>query len=116
MYTISPKAYRALEADAEREFVTRLGKVLREAVPTLAAEQPAMLHNQIDFLIQQARGYGLESEQAIGGFAVTAGLLGLDFATRFPGAQQILSGSESGNRKAELLEAFTLILLEKLES
>ncbi len=115
MFTISPVAYAALEAAAETDFVSRLCNVLREAVPSLSGESQASLRDNVIVLIRQAREHGFASEQAIGGFAVTAGLLGLDFVQKFPGAQQILASSESGDRKAQLLEAFTLDILERLE-
>lgn len=115
MFTISPEAFAAFEQEAEAKFLVRLGGVLREAVPSLRDEPEPGFATQLRLLVEQARNFGLISERAIGRYAVTAGLLGVDFADRFPGAQQILLGSETGDRKAELLEAFTLNLFETLE-
>lgn len=115
MLTISPKVHRAFQDGAEQEYLLRLGAFLREAVPSLADEPPSTLLPQLRQIISQSRGYGLESEQAIASYAVTAGLLGLDFDSRFPGAGQILHSGESEGRKAELLEGFAVRLFEALE-
>jgi len=115
MFEISPKAFAAFEGKAESEFIERLGHVLRTAVPSLQSEPQPAFFAQLRLLVEQARSFGLCSERAVGGFAITAALLGVDFVDRFPGARQILLGSETGDRKAELLEAFTLNLFEILE-
>ena len=115
MHIIGPQAFSVFESQAETAFITKLGVVLRDAVPGLASEPEHQFSAQVRLLVDQARSYGLTSEQEIGGFAITAGLLGLDFVDRFPGAREILEGFESPERKVGLLEAFTLNLFEQLE-
>ena len=115
MRDISPQAFAALEATAETAFIAKLGNVVRDALPSLANEPEPAFSAQLRLLVEQARRFGLTTEQEIGGFAMTAGLLGLDFVDRFPGAREILEGHEPPYRKAELLEAFTLNLFEELE-
>ena len=116
MRDISPQAFAALEATAETAFIAKLGEVLRDALPSLANEPEPAFSAQLRLLVEQARGFGLTTEQEIGGYAITAGLLGIDFADQFPGAREILEGFEPPHRKAELLEAFTMNLFEVLES
>lgn len=115
MRTVSLESLVAHEAKAETAFVVKLGKVLRDAVPDLADVPAQAFLAQVRLLIEQARSYGLMSEQEIGSFAVTAGLLGVNFVDAFPGAREILEGDEPSHRKAELLEAFTLNLFDILE-
>lgn len=115
MLSFSPGSYAALTEASEQAFVSRLAGVLREAVPSLAKEPDAPFHEQVRILVRHARSFGLTSEQTVGAYAVTAALLGLNFADRFAGARQILLGHETQARKAELLEGFTMALLETLE-
>lgn len=115
VYHISPETFAAFESEAEIAFVTKLSTVLRDAVPSLADEPEPAFGATVRLLIEQARGYGLVSETDIGVFAVTAGVLGLDFVDQFPGAREILEGREPPERKADLLEGFTRNLIETLE-
>ena len=116
MQEISPQAFSVLESQQEAAFIAKLAAVLRDAVASLAGEPEPAFSAQVRLLVQRARSYALESEQAIGSFAVTAGLLGVDFVDQFPAARQILEGHEDQERKTELLENFTLALFEALES
>ena len=116
MRDISPQAFAAFEATAETAFIAKLGNVVRDALPSLANEPEPAFSAQLRLLAESARGFGLATEQEIGGFAITAGLLGVDFVDQFPGAREILEGFEPPHRKAELLEAFTMNLFEVLES
>ena len=115
MFEITPSTFAVIENDSELRFRHKLANVLRDAVPSLRSEPPETFDPQLRLLIEQARSYGLASEQAIGSYAITAGLLGVDFADRLPGARQILAGHEPEARKADLLEAFTLNLLSVLD-
>lgn len=115
MFSISPQAFGAFKRGAEHDFIVRLATVLRDAVPSLAGEPEPGFSEQVRFIVGRARGFGLESEQAIGAFAISAALLGMDFPDRFRGARQILESREDEARKAELLEHFTLALFEALE-
>ena len=115
MLSIGPQAFDAFQREAEHDFVVKLGKVLRAEVPSLAAEPEPAFSQQVWNIISRARSFGLASEQTISAYAITAGLLGLDFPDRYRGARQILEGQEHEARKAELLEHFTLALFEALE-
>lgn len=114
MLSISPNTFAVFEGEAEIRFLEKLANVMREAVPSLRTEPTATFNPQLRLLVEQARSHGLTSERAIGNYAVTAGLLGVDFADRFPGARQILDGFGKEARKSELLEAFTINLLSTL--
>ena len=112
---ITPETFIALARPAERAFVEKLAEVLRSAVPALAGEAQEPFLAQVRLLIERARDYGFESEQAIGSFAVSAGLLGVDFVDHIPAAREILESGADEERKAEQLENFTVALFEALE-
>lgn len=115
MHTIGTHTFSAFESVAESAFVAKLANVLRDAVPALADELEPAFSAQIRLLMEQARGFGLKTEQEIGSFVITAGLLGAEFVEHFPGARELLESSEPAYRKCELLEAFTLNLFEELQ-
>jgi len=116
MQTIEPGLFSKFESEVDSKFIDKLGRVVREAVPSLSQEPEPAFSAQIRLLVQEARSYNLLGEQAIGVFVVTAGLLGVNFVEEHPTAQKILNGNETESKKAELMEAFTLMLLEALES
>lgn len=115
MHPIGPRTFSVFESQAEADFISKLAGTLREAVPSLAGEPEPAFSAQIRLLVEQARSFGLKTEQEVGSFAVTAGLLGVEFVEHFPGAREILESSEPPYRKCELLEAFTMNLFEILE-
>jgi hypothetical protein len=115
MLNISPTVFGRLVEDADRAFILKLIGFLRENVPELGSEPLNEMVNQIDQLMNQARIYGLTSEKHIASFTLTAAQLGLDFVGKFPGAHEILNLPVPPDDKVELLEAFTLNLLEILE-
>jgi hypothetical protein len=116
MLKISLETFKTYQQALDADFIFRLSNVLRSAVPSLCDQAPDVLNAQVRLVVDEARGYGLSSERAVGVFAVTAALLGLEFVDQFDGAREILLGPGHGDRKAELLEAFTLHLLEVIGS
>lgn len=115
MQKIGPELFSAFESAEEQRFVEKLAGVVREAVPDLAESPEPAFSAQIRLLIEEARSFGLRAEQTIGAYAITAGLLGLDFVDRHKAAKDILTSHETEFKKAELLEAFTLELFRALE-
>ncbi len=114
MLDISPHAFSGIAAHEEARFVRKLATFLREKVPSLASEAPEAVEAQCRLLMQRSRGFDMKSEQAVAVFAMTAAVLGLDFVERFPAARQILFRPVSQERKAELLQGFTVKLLDTL--
>lgn len=114
MFTISPTSYAWFTNEAERKFVLDLVTFLRQNVPELAGEPADAMIAQVTLLLEQARSYGLMSEQHVAVFALTAAQLGTDFVEKFPGAREILTLELSADEKVSLLEAFTLNLFEIL--
>jgi hypothetical protein len=115
MLKISPDAIEALRQAGERNYILRLGEVVRAALPDLRDEPDATLYPQLQSLVEQARGFGLGSERAVACYVMTGALLGIDFSERFAGAREILTSKDSEERKAELLEGFTVTLFQTLE-
>ncbi len=115
MQKLGLEVFAAFEHEAETKFIAKLTRVLREAVPDLATEPDPAFSAQVRLLVEEARSYGLTTEQTIGAYAITAGLLGLDFVEEHPAAKGILVSHEDEFRKAELLEEFTVKLFRVLE-
>lgn len=115
MQIIRPELYSAYENEADAAFIAKLAEAVREAVPSLADEPEPAFSAQIRLLVQEARSFNLMSEQAIGVFVVTAGLLGVNFVEEHSAAKEILEGNETEEKKAELLQALTLMLFEALD-
>lgn len=112
--TISPGTFsRMASADLE-VFVRKLSDFIRQNVPGMSAEPPDRMRTQILALKKDANSYGLQTEQGIAAYAVTAAFLGVNFPDRFAGARKILFARETEERKAELLSAFTITLFEAL--
>jgi len=114
VFAISQQTFSDFERGSEDEYVRRLADHLRQTVPGMASEPPAQLHEQIRQLKAQAKTYDMVSEQAVAAFVVTAAHLGLDFVERFRAPRQILFSPRSQEKKAELLKAFTVQLLDTL--
>ncbi|MDO7843972.1 hypothetical protein [Sphingomonas immobilis] len=98
----------------DRRFIAKISDFLRQAVPGLAKEPEPEMHATIRQLREEARGYGMTSEQAVAAFALTAGHLGTNFVERYRGARQILFADTTQKQKAELLKHFTITLLREL--
>ncbi len=115
VHEISLTCFTALAADEEEKFISKACAALVNAIPSLASEPESQLRGQVKALVNQARNYGMKNEEEIAVYLTTAGLMGVEFVSRFRGARDILEGRESGARKAELLEGLTIAILEALE-
>ena len=116
MLTISPQSWDAFGAQAEANFLIKLNRVVRETVPEVASESEPDFTNLLRDVVARARTFGLETEQSIGAYAITAAMLGPDFPERFAGAREILCGHEDEEGKAELLQCFVAALFDTLAS
>ena len=114
MLTISSDAYAKVADDQEHRYIARIADFLRQSVPGLTKEPEPRLFTAIRRLKEQAGEYGMVSEQAVAAYALTAAHLGLDFVERFRGVRQILFMNCPQEEKAQLLQAFTVRLLQTL--
>lgn len=114
MLEISNQAFSGLKDQTEQRFVAKLAAFLREKVPALASESLEATIVQCKLLKRKANSFDMSSERAVAAFAMTAAVLGLDFVERFRGARQILYADAPEEEKAELLEGFTVTLLDRL--
>jgi hypothetical protein len=65
---------------------------------------------------EKAQGYGLTSELDIGRYLITAWLMGLDFDTRLPAMQEILSAPNgTSEQKADAIEKVSVALFKTLQ-
>lgn len=115
MYNVPASVFGAFEAEETEKYLTELSNFLCDVVPSLAEETQDNMARSLKYILDRARGYGIVSEQGIAKYAISAGILGLNFDTDFPGAGQILRDKMMEQDKVELLENFTLNLLEILE-
>lgn len=116
MFDISADTFSKLSDIQLTGFIERLAEYLLDAVPTLRDVPRGEFLLQLRYLAEQAQNFGMRSEQAIAIYAVTAGQLGFDFVEKFPGARQIVEANLPEGEKSDLLQAFTLNLLEILEN
>ncbi|MCK5896416.1 MAG: hypothetical protein KAG20_06395 [Cocleimonas sp.] len=98
------------------EFEQRIADFLQKQFPDAkeVAEEELLLviHEQVE----QARGYGLETERQIANYVTTAWLLGRTFDTEFPAAYDMLRSSHySADDKSEWLAQWTEEMFKALE-
>lgn len=84
----------------------------KEGIEAIA---PTELRQVVLEQIQVARKYGLTTELNVANFVVTAWVLGLEFDTNIPAANECLTNAEmTQDDKAVWLEQFTNVMLTKL--
>ena len=115
MLTLSPETFQRMSAVEEQRFVERIVDFLRQNVPQMAGEPQDSMVAQVRVLKAEAATYDMTSEQAVAVYALTAALIGADFSERFGGARKILFSANDQDKKAQLLEGFTVTLLQKLK-
>lgn len=116
MFRISNQAYGQFADAAEAAYIRKLAAFLRANAPGMATEPDETLLPQVAHVVQRARAFGFSSEREVATFALTAALLGADFADQVGGAREILELQDTAARRAELLQDFTRELFEVLES
>ena len=94
-----------LAAFGDDAFAEQLTDFLRERFPDAAAQE------QID----RGHSYGLHSQRQLAVYVTTAWLLGADFDTKFPAAEEMLSSHRSGSAKQQWLSEFTQELFKSLK-
>lgn len=115
MFSISEKIFSQFKILEMNSFLRKLLLILRENVPSLEDLSDAQVIEDINKLSAEARSFGVVTERGIAVYVVTASQLGLDYVAKFPGAFEILNSDESEENKIELLQAFTVNILELLE-
>ena len=96
-------------------FELRLAEFLQAQFADAAQIPLLTLRPEVAAQIERAQGYGVKSEQDIADYVVTAWLLGIDFDTRFPAANEVLTADLPGEMKAQFLEEWTKEMFEKLK-
>ena len=108
--------FDAFRPSVEETFEARLASFLREQFPETAGADEAQFRVEIRAQINASRSYGLETEQQIATYVVSACALGTDFDKRFPAAEQVLTFAFlSAEEKTKWLESWTRVLFESLE-
>lgn len=97
------------------EFEVRLIDFLYTQFPESKQEPVADMKKIAHEEVLNAKKYGLETEQQIATYFLTAWLLGEHFDTDFPAAKQMLNSSASADAKAQWLEDWTTKMFEALE-
>lgn len=115
MLEVSPECFEGISAVEEQRFIDRLVAFLRQQVPQMAREPQDVMVAQVRALKAEAATYDMNSERAVATYALTAALIGADFAEKFPGARKILFTKNDQDKKSQLLEGFTVTLLQELK-
>jgi hypothetical protein len=90
------------------KFDARIADFLQSQFPDAPEIPREYLMPVIHEQVKTARSYGLETERQIGNFVTTAWLLGSQFDTDFPAAQEMLKSSEyTPDEKSEWLAQWT---------
>lgn len=105
------------QSKAVREgFEDRLVEFLRGEFPEAKDEPDNELRAAVHALVDKSVGYGLQAEQHAAVYLTTAWLLGKEFDTEFPAAQEILTSNKMGpDEKSERLAKLTERLFVALE-
>lgn len=115
MLEVSPECFEGISAVEEQRFVDRLVAFLRQKVPQMAREPQDAMVAQVRALKADAATFKMKSEQAVAAYVLTGALIGADFVDRFSGARKILFSDNTEEKKADLLEGFTVTLMQKLK-
>jgi hypothetical protein len=105
----------ALNTGQAENFDRRMAAFLQEQFEEAAEEPVEELLPVIEAQTEKANRYGLTTEQDVASYVITAYLLGLDFDTEFPAAQEVLTAQVPAENKAVFLEEWTKEMLETLE-
>ena len=90
------------------QFIERAIAFLYDKFPESLEEDTDELTEIVGVLIEKAETYGLVTEQHAMNYIVTAWLLGIDFDTEFPAAQETLSSNEfTPDEKSDWLAEWT---------
>jgi hypothetical protein len=97
-------------------FEERIADFLQNEFPDAKEVPQGELMPVIHEQVNNSRTYGLGTEQQIANYVTTAWLLGQEFDTEFPAAQEMLTSSEySADDKAEWLAQWTEEMFKALE-
>jgi hypothetical protein len=116
MFKIRKEQMDAQTKAVLEHYEDRLYEFLCEEFPEAKDEPPDELRAEIHRQVEKAKGYGLESEQDVATYMTSAWMLGKEFDTEFPAANEILiSPLRTSEMKAEALAKLTERLFLALE-
>jgi hypothetical protein len=116
MFKIRKEQMDAQSKAVREHYEDRLYDFLCEEFPEAKDDPPAELRAEIHRQVEKAKTYGLESEQDVALYLTSAWMLGKEFDTEFPAANEILkSPMRSPAMKAEDLSKLTERLFLALE-
>jgi hypothetical protein len=106
----------AFSDSSEREYINRLIRFLRDQYPQAAAAPDSELRTAVETQVAMARSYGLTTEHDVAVYVNTAFLLGEEFDTEYPAAQEVLpSPVLASSEKAAWLSSWTREMFDSLE-
>lgn len=114
MLEINQNVYDQFANIETSRFLDDLKQLLFEQFPAFNEEPTDRFELALRKIFEDSKRFGLKSERSIAVYATTAGYLGLDYPSQFEGAMEILDSETPEQEKADLLEAFTMNLLEIL--
>jgi len=113
MFQIRSEQIEAFERDQFERLVDRLCAFLRAQFPDAERAPAAEIRVGLERMLPRASDYGLENEQELAIFAVSAWLMGLDFDATHPEAQAVLISQRTSAEKAEWLASYTRRIFER---
>lgn len=97
-------------------FTERMAELLREEFVEVADVQVDKLKEELRRQIEKAADYGLESEQHVAAFVITAWLMGKDFDRTYEAAGHVLASQEfTADDKTVWLEDWVDAIFSSLE-
>lgn len=117
MLTIRNEQMKTLAKHQARDFEERVAEYLRKEFPEASEIPREEFTATIRQQTQKAEVYGLTTEQQIATYVTCAWLLGLDFDTDFPAAQEMLTSEQhSPEHKRTWLAEWTEEIFRALET
>ena len=114
MLKIRAAQMQKLGSSNSGSFEDRLVSFLQEEFDDARDEPRLELKAAVGGLVEKARTYELTTEQQIATYVTCAWLLGQDFDTEFPAAEEMLSSPYSPEDKATWLSQWTEAIFETL--
>ena len=115
MLKIRKEQIQKLSSSSAGSFKDRMVNFLQEEFDDAKDEPRQQLKREVEGQVEKARSYQLTTEQEIATYVTCAWLLGQDFDTELPAAQEMLSSPYSPEDKATWLSQWTEAMFETLQ-
>jgi hypothetical protein len=115
MFTIQPYHMKAFAAAGHEDLEKKLAEFLCHEFPEASLQNHNELYRVIHEQHKKASHYELKASQEIAIYVITAWLLGVDFDTDFPAANDVLRSALPSHLKIHWLQNWTQEIFAILE-